>query len=880
MSNFRFLQKSGWRYMPMTNDPKKERLDGQSSPFVGRDSAIQQFRDALGSRAWIISISGSGGIGKTRLLQEVRGWVAQENKFDRILHFCGEDFDSYEDLLLGVLRALGTSGPELADITRLEEQAYIKLGSQKVLLILDAFEKVDYDPRVKDFFRQLPSPSKALITTRHRLGIGEYEITLSGLGFKDASRLIEAEAARLGISQLGFLDEANQRQLWEVSGGSPLAIKWMIGQIAQQSMRVDRFLKTYSSELSDAEVLDYIFSHSWKQLDSSSQQLLMLLALSERGLSYSDIRSMTGFSRVETDEALQKLISLSLINQAVDSTQSLLSVHPLTKRYIEMLLGRETPQDHMVKFLAAPARKHVFRDIITLAAAVEMKKDEFARRSRGLLDSLMHLLDTDRQETEVVYRRLHGFIVDTTSMFSKVDALKKLPVIFVRRRELRRIDLDGAKHLVGTLLGSSRRISILIILTQEEKLDKAQWLVEEERKALYGFDFILLTEEEIKRIALASEPTELLRKIVLAQVNLLAVSPFVATGRTPDSVFFGREEIFREIVEHIDSASYAVIGGRRIGKTSTLSKLHSLHLPAVGFRTLYHDCATTHTYKDFLNASIRDWQPEPPKNTPATFGDLLQLSSEDKPIVLLLDEADKLIPADRVSDWPLFRTLRALGNSGQAQVVLSGERTLRDALRDPKSPLFNFANEILLGPLDYRAVEELVTRPMKQLEIELEDEKVLVDQIWNFTSGHPNVVQRLCRRLIEHLNEQDTRRITINDVDTVIEDPGFQRDDFLSTYLERATPLEKIISLLMADNSEIRTLQTLRGTLEDRCDLHPSARETDDALQRLVDLRSILKRTPSGYEFAVKAFPRVVAGTMTLNDMLMILTEEYEEQGE
>jgi hypothetical protein len=120
----------------------------------------------------------------------------------------------------------------------------------------------------------------------------------------------------------------------------------------------------------------------------------------------------------------------------------------------------------------------------------------------------------------------------------------------------------------------------------------------------------------------------------------------------------------------------------------------------------------------------------------------------------------------------------------------------------------------------------------------------------------------------------------LKDVNAVIEDPGFQRDDFLSTYWEAATPLEKIISLLMSDNRELRTLQSMRESLENRCGLQPSAREIDDALQRLVDLRSILKRSPTGYEFAVEAFPRVVAGTTTLSDMLMILTEEYEEQGQ
>ena len=134
--------------------------------------------------------------------------------------------------------------------------------------------------------------------------------------------------------------------------------------------------------------------------------------------------------------------------------------------------------------------------------------------------------------------------------------------------------------------------------------------------------------------------------------------------------------------------------------------------------------------------------------------------------------------------------------------------------------------------------------------------------------------------MIMWLEEQAFRCISLDNVNAVIENPGFQRDDFLSTYWEAATGLEKIISLLMADDKSVRTLPDVRQSLEKRCNLRPKARHVDDALQRLVDLRSILKRTPAGYEFAVEAFPRVVAGTMTLAEMLEILTEEYQEQGE
>jgi hypothetical protein len=247
-------------------------------------------------------------------------------------------------------------------------------------------------------------------------------------------------------------------------------------------------------------------------------------------------------------------------------------------------------------------------------------------------------------------------------------------------------------------------------------------------------------------------------------------------------------------------------------------------------------------------------------------------------VVLLLDEVGKLIPADRANQWRLFGKLRALASSGCVQTVLSGERTLKETIRDHSSPFYNFAHEMAIGPLDSRAAKELVVRPMKQLEIELVEEGEIARQVYRFTSGHPNIIQRLCRRLVERVDEQQHRRISLSDVYEVIYEPSFQRDDFLTIYWEAATSLERIISLLMTEDEVVRTLRDVRQALSERCGLSPKAREIDDALQRLVDLRSLLRRTSKGYEFAVEAFPRVVAGTVTLDDMLDILAEEYEEQ--
>jgi hypothetical protein len=434
-----------------------------------------------------------------------------------------------------------------------------------------------------------------------------------------------------------------------------------------------------------------------------------------------------------------------------------------------------------------------------------------------------------------------------------------------------------ALHASLTRVNPIQSIAVLILFGEQNIIDSAKPIIVDKMRA-YGIDIIVMGRQELEEVLDSHNPPSAFRSFLLSRINITRISPYEIAGPVSNFVFSGREIELRTIAEGIRKRSYFLIGGRRFGKTSILFRLNLFRLPAMGFYTIYHNFQSTPSTEEFLQAKIHKWQPQSPVDSPLTFADLLDHRSNVPFVVLLLDEAGELIPDDQDNEWRLFGKLRALANSGYVQVVLSGERALRETIRDSSSPFFNFADELTVGPLDSRAAEELIIRPMKQLEVSLIKEKEIAHQIYEFTSGHPNIIQRLCRRLVERIGKLERRRITLGDVRAVIEDPDFQRDDFLSTYLERATPLEKIISLLMADNSKIRTLQSTQQALKDRCDLQPSARKIDDALQRLVDLRSILKRTPSGYKFAVKAFPRVVAGTMTLTDMLMIFAEEYEEQ--
>jgi len=473
---------------------------------------------------------------------------------------------------------------------------------------------------------------------------------------------------------------------------------------------------------------------------------------------------------------------------------------------------------------------------------------------------------------------LTAFALDTTEILLHAKLPTSLPVVILEELSPTFLTVERIRSVLEGLLSPPTRVALLISYA---RLDNVADLLEEKLRHTYAYDVVLLSRDELLKIASSEDSPGALRSVVLSRIDLLSASPFIISGPALDNMFFGREHELREISERITTANYALIGGRRVGKTSILKRLERVHLRTPSFYPLYHDCSFTPTQAELVQAVIGDkaWFLEPPASPLTSFAGIIQGLPDARLLIILLDEADKLIASDRAAGYPVFNSLRALANAGRCRFVLSGERALRAELVNPNSPLYNFANEILIGRLDFPAVKELVTRPMRQLEIELTDEAKVVQYIWDFTSGHPNVVQRLCERLIVRLNQRDDRSLTLDEVDAVVVNPDFLRKDFLNIYWERATALERLCSLVMAADDDVRTLMAVHEALTSR-GVEVALNQVDDALERLVDLRNILKRTAEGYDFAVTAFPEVIAKTARLDDLIALNRETYQRHGD
>jgi uncharacterized protein YegL len=480
------------------------------------------------------------------------------------------------------------------------------------------------------------------------------------------------------------------------------------------------------------------------------------------------------------------------------------------------------------------------------------------------------------------------FVLDVSTAFVDTGLAAKSPLVCFLCSELSENDLFELDTLIREFDLPGRLVMFLTLFGEQEAIQAAHRLVMASRFPR-TYDIILLGRSELRYLVYAQNPHEALRTMVLSHIDLEAMSPFQTAAPASDNTFSGREFELGTITGNVREKSYAIVGGRRIGKTSLLQRLHRENLPRSGFRTLFYDCGLS-AYQDFLDSTPVAWSPEAPAHAPRTFHELFNSHPADKPVVLLLDETDGLIVGDVAANWPVFKMLRALVNSGRMQIVMCGADNLRQALKDPNSPLLNLAQDILrLGRLDYLATKQLVTRPMRQLQISLSSEKTIIDLIWEHTSGHPCVVQRLCAKLLKRINEKsvgDTtatqRHITPDDVKAIVQDPVFLSEDFINVYLEKATYLERIIVLALAyAEDRPRRVRDIRALLQERVKLDLKLRYIESALERLVELRCILQKSSQGYTFDVEAFPRVLqVPNVATEDLLEHYVEDYQDYGD
>ncbi|MFB0536262.1 MAG: NB-ARC domain-containing protein, partial [Anaerolineae bacterium] len=210
--------------------------------FIGREREMEQVRQALASRSYLVVIEGIGGIGKTALALEVAHELWEKGLYQAVVWTTAKDRAlDLNDILDTFARTIDY--PYIAQLPPEEKptEATKLMRAKKCLLLVDNFETIK-DEAVSKLLLNLPEPSKALVTSRHHALAEARTISLKGMEQGEALALMRADGERLGLESVQRAGDEILLRLYEATGGAPLAIKWAVGQIKQKGQSLDSVL--------------------------------------------------------------------------------------------------------------------------------------------------------------------------------------------------------------------------------------------------------------------------------------------------------------------------------------------------------------------------------------------------------------------------------------------------------------------------------------------------------------------------------------------------------------------------------------------------------------------------------------------------------------
>ena len=314
--------------------------------FVGREEEIRAILQSLqpNSRTFIIGIEGIGGVGKSALAIEVSHRCVEQDLFESVIWISAKESiltlhgiepvipeaKTLSDILITIGTNLGN--PTIGNLSIQDQikRAYNLLSRRTTLLVLDNFESLSRNEQrdILDFLRRSPITLKVVITSRERVSEGQI-IRLQGLSFEESHALLDWDAQQKNI----HLTKDQSKYLVDLTGGLPLALLWVQGQIAVLGYSVTQVLDKLSLD-TDIPILQYCFNHSWNLLrHSNEKKLLFILTLQPDAVSREALEAISGIEDKDSfDNAISDLLQLTLIEH--ESEEDYFSILPLTRRFI------------------------------------------------------------------------------------------------------------------------------------------------------------------------------------------------------------------------------------------------------------------------------------------------------------------------------------------------------------------------------------------------------------------------------------------------------------------------------------------------------------------------------------------------------------------
>jgi predicted ATPase len=350
-------------------------IPAQATPFIGREDELAILSALLADEERrLITLTGSGGMGKTRLAIEAAG--QQTARFQDGVYFVAlAPLSSRDEIVQAIVETASiaiTSGDDM------KTQLLRYLRRKEMLLILDNFEHLLDGAQLVNDVLEAAAGVTILATSREKLNLmGESVVVIGGLRVDDWQTLDEVLASSAGKlfvqgaqrAQVGFVmrdkDVHDVAHICRLMQGMPLAIllaaSWADMLLPREiAAEIENSLDFLASELRDIpprqRSIRAVFEGSWDKLTQSEQALFMRLSVFRGGF--------TREAAAETAEAslrsLSKLVNKSLLLRDPDSGRY--EIHELLRQYAAERLEADPESANEVREKHAAYFRELLKD--------------------------------------------------------------------------------------------------------------------------------------------------------------------------------------------------------------------------------------------------------------------------------------------------------------------------------------------------------------------------------------------------------------------------------------------------------------------------------------------------------------------------------------
>ena len=341
-------------------------LPSQTIPLCGRKTEMHYLSQAITQTAHrLMSITGPGGCGKTRLAQQLAHNCAAFFS-DGIAWVPLASVSAPEFIASTLARSLNMNFPRMMlspkspdDLRLLMTQLLIHLQDKQMLIILDNFDHlIDGAGIVSEILDAAPQ-IQILITSRERLNLhGEWVYELTGLEFPgpdeqrvhpvtDAERFFIQTAQQTAMSfSVTEMNRSDIGRICRLVQGLPLALELSAAWVrvlncqeiaAQIQTNLDFLASSQKNMPARHRSIRAVFEQSWERLPQDSRDCFKRLSVFRGGFS-----RRAAFEAAGADyRGLASLIDKSLLQR---TTSDRFELHEVLRQYAEERLKRE-PQE-------------------------------------------------------------------------------------------------------------------------------------------------------------------------------------------------------------------------------------------------------------------------------------------------------------------------------------------------------------------------------------------------------------------------------------------------------------------------------------------------------------------------------------------------------